>query len=145
MSNRQSGVVIGVLGLLLAIPGTVVALNELGMIDVFPTIFDGGQGNGPEGQSGCGRSAPAEITLSTGSAPRGASVTVFGSCFRPGERVGLRVHVTEVGSATADSAGSFTQTIKIPESAPPPGFPTDVTATGKSSLTSASAPFSTAK
>jgi hypothetical protein len=143
MSGRRTGVVIGLLGLLLAVPGTVVALNELGAIDWLPRIGNDGP-NDPVDPQGCGGAQSATITLSTDSARRGASVKVNGSCFRPGERVALRVHVTEVGSATADSAGSFTQTIKIPESAPPPGFPTSVTATGMSSAKSAVAPFSTA-
>lgn len=30
-------------------------------------------------------------------------MTVFGSCFEPGERVSLRVHVSEVGSATGQA------------------------------------------
>lgn len=86
---------------------------------------------------------PVEITLSTGSAPKGAQVTVFGQCFEPGERVQIRVHTTEVGSATADTEGSFEQTITVPPSAPPPGFPTSISATGRSSIKTASAPFTT--
>jgi hypothetical protein len=138
VSNR-SGAVIGVLGLVLAVPGTIVALNELGTIDIFPRILDSRSSSG-----GCDDHAPAEVTLSTGSAARGAAVTVYGACFEPGERVVIRVHVTEVGSATADSEGAFTQTITVPESAPAPGFPTEIAATGRSSIKTGSAPFATA-
>lgn len=86
---------------------------------------------------------PAEITLSASTAPRGGKVTVYGSGFQPAETVDIRVHVTVVGSATADSSGKFTQQITIPQSAPPPGFPTDISATGHSSIKTGSAPFST--
>jgi hypothetical protein len=140
---------IGIVGLILAVPSAVVALNELGTINVFPQIFDSpeqrespdpGDGSG----DGCGARAPAQVTLSTGSARKGADVTVYGSCFRPGERVDIRVHARVVGSATANSEGNFTQTVTIPPSAPAPGFPTDITATGTTSVKSASAPFTVA-
>lgn len=94
--------------------------------------------------AGCGLAAPAEITLSADHASRGAQVTVYGSCFQPDERVTIRVHATEVGSATADSKGEFTQTITIPDSAPPSGFPTDISATGRQSVKTGTAPFETA-
>jgi hypothetical protein len=93
--------------------------------------------------SGCGAGAPAEVTLSAGRAARGSEVTVHGSCFQPDERVMIRVHATEVGSATADSNGNFTQSIIIPNSAPPPGFPTDISATGRQSVKTGTAPFQT--
>ncbi len=134
MVSQKNGVIIGVLGLVLAVPSAIVALNELGTINLFPHFFDS--------SNGCG--SAAEITLSTASAPRGARVTVYGSCFEPGERVVIRIHVTDVGSATADSDGKFTQTVTVPQSAPPPGFPTDIIATGRSSSGSGSAPFTTA-
>ncbi|GAB90768.1 hypothetical protein [Gordonia rhizosphera] len=105
-----------------------------------PTISVGGTGTSGDG---CGLAEPAEVTLSTGQAARGDQVTVFGSCFEPGERVVIRVHTTEVGSATADSDGAFVQTITVPASAPPPGFPTDISATGKQSAKTGSAPFET--
>lgn len=94
----------------------------------------------PTPSKACG---PVEVTLSTGSAPKGAQVTVFGQCFEPGERVQIRLHTTEVGSATANTEGSFEQTITVPTSAPPPGFPTSISATGRSSIKTASAPFTT--
>lgn len=135
MSGRAA-TIIGFLALCLAVPGTLVALNELGQIDIFPRFSTPDSGPGDP-------SCPAEITLSTGTAPRGAPVTVHGSCFEPGERVVIRVHVTEVGSATADSDGGFTQTISVPQSAPPPNFPTSIAATGQSSAKTGTAPFST--
>jgi hypothetical protein len=101
------------------------------------TTSTGGQP--PPSSSNC----PAELTLSSASAPKGSSVQVFGSCFSPGERVEIRVHVEVVGSATADSDGRFNQTITIPQSAPPPSLPTSISATGRSSIKTASAPFKT--
>jgi hypothetical protein len=87
--------------------------------------------------------ASAEITLSRATAPRGAQVTIDCSGFQPGELVEIRVHVTTVGTATADSQGKFAQVITVPDSAPPPDFPTDISATGHSSVRTATAPFST--
>lgn len=85
----------------------------------------------------------AEITLSDSSAARGSPITVTGSGFEPGELVEIRVHVTTVGTVTADSNGSFRQRVTVPDAAPPPGFPTSVAATGHSSVKTATAPFTT--
>jgi len=135
------GVVIGVLGLCLAFPSTILALNELGKISIFPKFFsDSPSSDGNGGNQGPCADQAAEITLSTDSARRGQHVTVYGSCFQPGERVVIRVHVDEVGSANAGSDGKFRQTITVPQSAPI-NFPTSVTATGRSSIRSASAPI----
>jgi hypothetical protein len=87
---------------------------------------------------------PAEITLSAGSAPKGSKVGVNGSGFQTGELVEIRVHITSVGTARADSQGAFTQQVTIPQSAPPPGFPTSIFATGHSSGKTATAPFEVA-
>ena len=111
----------------------VVALIGAGVLHWRPPAFDG---SGPS-------AAPAEITLSRASAPRGWKVTVYGSGFQPGELVEIRVHVTTVGTVTADSQGKFTQEVTVPDSAPPPGFPTSISATGHSSIKTAEAPFST--
>jgi hypothetical protein len=144
--SERTGIMIGIVGLILAVPGTVVALNEMGTISIFPQFRDSSNdGDSPNPGEGCGVQAPAEVTLSTGSARRGAEVTVYGSCFKPGERIAIRVHAEEVGSATADCDGKFTQTIKIPSSAPQPGFPTSISATGRTSIKSASAPFTVAR
>jgi len=138
-SGGRSALVIGIIGLCLAVPGTVVALNEMGGIDLFPKFFvDNGS------SSDCASiAAPATLTLSKGQARRGEEITVHGRCFRPGERVEIKLHVETVGSATADSAGDFEQTVTVPESAPAPPFPTDVIAVGQSSIKSARAPFKT--
>jgi len=85
---------------------------------------------------------PAQITLSASTAPRGARVTVYGSGFQPGETVDIFVHATLVGSATVDSSGKFTQQITIPQSVLP-GVPADISATGRSSIKTGTAPFST--
>jgi hypothetical protein len=120
---------------------TVVAilagLNQLGLI---PAFHPDGSGPAPAHQD---VAVPAEITLSSATGPRGGSLTVNGSGFQPGELVEIRVHVTVVGTVTADSKGSFTQKVTIPQSAPPPGFPTSVSATGHSSIKTGTAPFST--
>jgi hypothetical protein len=89
------GKVVAVVGLFLAVPGTLVACNQLGAIDLFPRF--GTTSTTPSKQSSCGVTAPAEITLSAAEAPRGGKITVYGSCFDAGERVSIRVHVTEVG------------------------------------------------
>jgi hypothetical protein len=120
---------------------TIVAilagLNQLGLI---PAFHQGGPGPAPAHQDS---TVPAEVTLSSATAPRGGTLTVNGSGFQPGELVEIRVHATVVGTVTADSNGSFTQKVTIPQSAPPPGFPTSVSATGHSSIKTGEAPFST--
>src|SRR5207249_5404969 len=104
----------------------------------------GGAGSGDASTDCLSDPSTPEITLSGGTAPRGASITVSGSGFSPGELVEIRVHVTSVGTVTADSKGRFAQKVTVPESAPPPGFPTSVAATGHSSLKTATAPFTVA-
>jgi hypothetical protein len=131
------GIVIGVLGLCLALPGTILALNELGKISIFPKFFT--DSSDSSNGDACADQAAA-ITLSTGTPRRGEKVTVYGTCFKPGERVEIRVHVDVVGSATASSDGRFTQTITVPASAPV-RFPTSITAVGTVSIRSASAPI----
>ncbi len=142
-----NGKALAALAIALAVPGTLVSLNELGTVDLFPRFIaseDAREITIPGGtKAPCGIAAPAEITLSADKARRGDTIKVFGSCFHAGERVVLRVHTDEVGSATADSSGHFEQSVTIPESAPPPSFPTAVAATGKSSIKTATAPFTT--
>jgi hypothetical protein len=119
--------------LLLGVTGFVLVGGSF----LLPGPSGGGGGGGHPGES-------AEITLSDGSAPRGATLTVSGSGFSSAELVELRVHITTVGTVTADSNGRFTQKVTVPESAPPPGFPTSVSATGHSSSKTATAPFTVA-
>jgi hypothetical protein len=92
-----------------------------------------------------GKATRAEIKLSRATAARGASVTISGSGFQPGESVELRIHQEPIGTAKADAEGKFSQAVTIPPSAPPPGFPTSISATGRSSSKSGTAPFSTAR
>lgn len=131
-------------GIFVTIVGTII-----GTVIAVATFLnrDDGPSKGPTPPSvtgdGCGVTEPPVVTLSEGQAPRGGQVTVYGSCFQPDELVEIRVHATEVGSATADSKGDFTQIITIPQSAPPPGFPTDISATGKRSVKTGTAPFQT--
>jgi hypothetical protein len=139
--DDRFGKTVAVVGLILAVPGTLLACNQLGAIDLFPRF---GTTPATPRPSPCGVTAPAEITLSASEAPRGGKITVHGSCFDPGERVSIRVHVTEVGSATADTKGSFNLVVTIPTSAPPPSFPTEISATGRTSVKTGTAPFTTA-
>jgi hypothetical protein len=141
---QRTGLVIGIVGLVLAVPGTLVALDQLGQIDLpgWDWVDDPGPDDvdDPDPGGGCGFAAPAEVTLSAASAPRGSEVTVYALCFEPGERVVIRIHATEIGSATADTAGAFEQVVTIPESAPL-NFPTDISATGRSSVKTGAAAF----
>src|SRR6266851_1862246 len=84
----------------------------------------------------------AQISLSRPTAPRGSSLTVYGSGFHPNELVQITIQDTIVATVTADSQGQFTQDITIPNSAPPPQVQTSVVATGEM-LDTATAPFST--
>ena len=129
VSSLPRQVLLGVTGLVL-LGGSFLLPDSGGDHD-----GGGGGGGGPGGST--------EITLSDASAPRGATLTVSGSGFSPGELVEIRVHVTSVGTVTTDSKGRFAQKVTVPESAPPPGFPTSVSATGHSSSKTATAPFST--
>lgn len=127
--------------LLLGATGVVI----IGGSFLLPNGGKGGDdGGNPGGGGGQRPDASAEITLSEASAPRGATLTVSGSGFSSGELVEIRVHVTTVGTARADSKGEFTQKITVPDSAPPPGFPTSVAATGRSTSGTATAPFTVA-
>ena len=88
--------------------------------------------------------ATPTITLSTSTARKGENVTVAGTRFWPNEMVDILVHATLVAQVQADNNGAFSTVITVPTSAPPPGFGTTITATGRSSAKSADAPFDTA-
>jgi len=134
-------------GALAAVLTILTSLNSMGVTHIgfgstTPLEFPGTSAPSlPPGQDT--QEAPAEITLSSGTVPRGGKLTVHGSGFKPGETVEIRVHVTSVGAVTADSTGRFTQTVTVPQDAPPPGFSTSVSATGHSSVKTATAPFAT--
>jgi hypothetical protein len=82
-----------------------------------------------------------QIALSRASAPKGAAVTVTGTGFCPADIVDIFVHLSPAGSPTTDSRGNLTYTITVPQSAPPPGFPTEIRADSRSNRGNASAPF----
>jgi hypothetical protein len=84
------------------------------------------------------------LTISPTGARVGDPVTVTGSQFWANEMVDIRLHVTVVAQIKADASGGFSEVITVPSSAPPPGFPAAVIATGQSSSRSAEAPFETA-
>jgi hypothetical protein len=88
--------------------------------------------------------ATPKLTLSPATASEGAQVTVTGSRFWPTEMVDIYLHAFLLVQVQADGSGGFTSVITVPSSAPPPGFPTTVTATGRASAKSAQAPFQTA-
>jgi hypothetical protein len=83
------------------------------------------------------------LTISPTSAREGEQVTVTGTRFWANEMVDIRLHVAVVAQVQADASGGFSTVITVPSSAPPPGFPASVTATGQSSAKSAQAPFET--
>ena len=87
--------------------------------------------------------SPPTLSVSPATAPRGATITVSGTGFQPGETVDVYVHATLVGMAKTDGEGAFSKGFTVPASAPPPDFPTTVHATGESSVRTAQAPFST--
>lgn len=86
----------------------------------------------------------AKLTISPATAREGAQVTVTGSHFWPTEMVDIYLHASLLVQVQADASGGFMTVITVPSSAPPPDFPTSISATGQSSVKSAQAPFQTA-
>lgn len=84
------------------------------------------------------------ISIAPTIAKKGAQVTITGSKFWPTEMVDIYLHATLVSQIQADATGAISTTITVPSSAPPPDFPTTITATGRSSAKSAMTPFQTA-
>ncbi len=84
------------------------------------------------------------ITLSRSSARKGEQVTVTGKGFCPADIIDFSVHVSDVGETTTDAKGGFVKTITIPQNAPNPGFPTDISADSRAHKGHASAPFTMA-
>ncbi len=87
--------------------------------------------------------SPASVFLSRDSGPGGTTVNVSGEGFQAGERVVIRFHTEEIGSTTANDAGSFSNVaVEIPDSFSqfaPKQF--KIVAGGQSSIKSADAPF----
>jgi hypothetical protein len=81
------------------------------------------------------------IEIDPAQARIGETLRVSGRNFYPNETVAIRLHATLIKQEVADGQGTFSTTIAVPKNAPPPGFPTTVTATGETSVKSASAPF----
>lgn len=81
------------------------------------------------------------VSLSPSSGPVGTSITVSGQGFSAGETVEIRFSVTQLATVVTNRAGAFSGVvIKVPAGSPK-GFPFSVTATGRTSVKSASAPF----
>jgi hypothetical protein len=83
----------------------------------------------------------AHIEIAPTQAQVGETVRVSGRNYYPNETIAVRLHATLITQVKADSEGAFSTTIAVPKNAPPPGFPTSVTATGETSAKSATAPF----
>ena len=81
------------------------------------------------------------ISISRSSAGIGDTVRVTGSQFWANETVEVRLHASVLTQVKADANGAFTVDITVPQDAPPAGFSTTITATGRSSAKSADAPF----
>ena len=71
----------------------------------------------------------------------GGTVHVSGRNYYPNETIAVRLHATLITQVKADGEGAFSTTIVVPKNAPPPGFPTSVTASGETSAKSATVPF----
>jgi hypothetical protein len=81
------------------------------------------------------------IALSRSTGPVGTSITVSGSGFGAGETVEIRFLVTQLATTVTNRSGAFSGVvIKVPADAVK-GFPSSVTATGRTSIKSARAPF----
>jgi hypothetical protein len=81
------------------------------------------------------------IEIAPAQARPGQALSVTGRNFYPDETVAIYLHATLVRQEKTDGQGAFSTTIAVPKSAPPPGFPTTVTATGETSSKSAQVPF----
>jgi hypothetical protein len=81
------------------------------------------------------------IEISPTEAQVGETVRVSGSNYYANETIAIRLHATLVKQVKADGEGTFDTTIAVPKNAPPPGFPTTITATGTTSAKSAEASF----
>jgi hypothetical protein len=87
---------------------------------------------------------PASIFLSSTGGPVGARVSVSGTGFAPNEEVIIRFHTDQVVRTTANSEGAFTSVEFIVPTWPYGNFPGtqfQVTATGQSSIKTATAPY----
>jgi hypothetical protein len=86
---------------------------------------------------------PASLFLNRDSGPGGTTVKVSGEGFGPGERVTFRFHVEQVGTTKANGEGKFSNvSLTIPSTLSqfaPQQF--NLSATGRASLKSATAPF----
>jgi hypothetical protein len=81
------------------------------------------------------------IEIAPAQARIGETLRVSGRNFYPNETVAIRLHATLIKQEVADGQGAFSTTIAVPKNAPPPGFPTTVSASGETSAKTASSPF----
>ncbi len=81
------------------------------------------------------------IEIAPAQARVGETLSVSGRNFYPNETIAIYLHATLMKQEVADGQGAFSTTIAVPKTAPPPGFPTTVSAAGETSAKSAQAPF----
>src|SRR6266508_5286064 len=140
MSNSGSGGTRGVIGAALI---GAVAVIVAAVIQSQPG--SGGGGGGQPTFPPLNGGGSAAVFLSKESGPGGATVNVSGQGFAAGETIDIRFHTESVATTTADPGGRFANVqITIPTSFSqfaPQQFM--VIATGRSSIRSAQAPFTT--
>lgn len=125
--TKVLGLATGTLALVSALLGLVTQLGGFGNVRI---PFLPGVAKDPE------------ISLSAGQGSSGSHLRISGSHFAGGEKVALRFHVEELGSARADKEGAFVREVTVPgtEDAFAPMNIT-ITATGTSTDRSATAVF----
>ncbi len=145
LRNERGSTTAAVLGVVAAFLGLVTAV--LGLV---PSLrpWEGGPTVGRAPASSVHEPVeqsrqPASVFLNRDSGTGGTQVKVSGEGFAAGETVELRFHTTDIGRTTANADGKFSNVgVEIPDgygwSAP---HQYQVVATGRTSIKSATAPF----
>jgi hypothetical protein len=118
----------------------IAAVSSLGSAAVggIAGVLTSSGGRRAQGTAAQGAPAAATVTTDQSSARAGASFSVSGSGFSPGENVTISLGANALVAATADANGSFSQTERVP---PVASGAYTITATGQSSGTAAQAQF----
>lgn len=117
-SERGSaGTAAAAIGLVTALVGLAAAL--LGLFPALPDWTPGGGESGGDGpdirRSIDVMQAPASVFANPTSGAEGTTVTVSGEGFGPGDRITIRLHTVQLGEATANEAGAFSNvTVTVP-------------------------------
>lgn len=130
---------------MMAVPAALVVEESLAAAPAFgaPPCPPGQPGNAPPGQSGSGNApgrpstypiGQCELLLSTGVIPAGGTVTVTGTGYEAYVSVAISLDPGGVvlGSATANSGGSFTSNVTVPGRTPPGTYVLTATGGGQS-------------